>query len=75
MKQVYRIIITPYHFDIWDIFTENKELFESLKPARTVEDAIDILGVDTWEQLLESYMIIETPYILLGETQIKQPDY
>ena len=75
MQQVYRIIITPYHFDMWDIFIEDKELFESLKPANTVEDAINILGVATWERLLDNYLIVEAPYVLLGEKHIKQPGY
>lgn len=74
MRQVYRIIVTPYHFDTWSVFTEDAELFNTLKPARCVEDAITLLGVDVWEELVDGWDPVECPYVLLGEIIIRQYD-
>jgi hypothetical protein len=74
MREVYRIIVTPYHYDIWNIFTEDKELFGQLASCNDTDEARQLMGIIAWEELVEKYENIETPYVLLGEAELREYD-
>lgn len=73
MQQLYRIIVKPYNFDHWDIFTEDKALFDLVSNYDSQDEAMDALG-ETWEVLVENDICVEFPYILLDETEMRQYD-
>lgn len=74
MKQVYRILVTPYNYDVWSIFTEDKELFDTINGFTEYADGYDHFGHDEWQRIVESDMCLAPPYILLGETELRQYD-
>ena len=74
MKSVYRIIISPYHYEFWDFFTEDKDLFDKLKDCDTMDDARTTLGSEAWDNLVDNYETVNPPYILLDELQLRQYD-
>lgn len=74
MQQLYRIIIKPYSYDSWDIFTEDKDLFTQLSTFWEVEEVVEFLGEERWEELADSRIHPSFPYVLLGETTVRQYD-
>lgn len=73
MQEVYRIIIKPYGYDHWDIFTKDKNLFNVISELWHTDEAREAIGDELWEELSDSDFITP-PYILLGETGLRQPD-
>jgi len=73
MQEVYRIIVTPYNYDYWDIFTTDKELFETLAGFVEINDGHDHFGPDRWDAIVDSPSP-SVPYVLLGEAQLRQYD-
>jgi hypothetical protein len=73
MQEVYRIIVKPYGYDHWDIFTEDKELFDSIRKLGNTDQVRAYLGADKWADLVDSDFAIP-PYVLLGETTIHHRD-
>lgn len=74
MNEVYRITVSPYHYDTWDIFTKDKEIFDKLSQCYDTDKAAEVLGQDTWEELVDSWYNPGLPYVVLGETTLKQRD-
>ena len=74
MQQYYRIIVSPYNYDYWDIFTESKEVFEAISCCDDVDDAREHFGNEQWEQLVDTWIMPSFPYIILGESNLRQRD-
>ncbi len=74
MKSVYRILVTPYNYDYWDVFTEDEALFREISQYGYTDEASEGLGIERYEELMDSYNSPKFPYILLGEHNLRQPD-
>ena len=74
MQQLYRIIVKPYNYDHWDIFTEDKALFIQIRQFGDDDEAREFFGEEGWENITESYVDVKYPYVLLGETTLRQRD-
>jgi len=74
MQELYRINIKPYSYDSWDIFTEDKDLFTQFSTFWEVEDAVKFYGEERWEELADGRIYPKFPYVLLGETTVRQYD-
>lgn len=72
MQEVYRIVVTPYSYDYWDIFTTDKEVFDKLCHCYCDDEAREAFGEEDWDILCDSPSPC-FPYIILGETQLRQP--
>jgi hypothetical protein len=74
MQQLYRAIVTPYGYDIWNIFTEDKELFDKLSKFYSTDELIEEIGHEEWEKITDACLMPTYPYVLLGETELRQRD-
>ena len=74
MQELYRIIVTPYNYDHWDIFTEDKEVFDKLSQYYDTDEVIDALGQERWEQIADGFVLVKYPYVTLGECSLRQGD-
>lgn len=72
MQKLYRILVKPYSYDLWDIFTEDKEIFDQLKNLYDIDDARDKLGNAVFERLCDCSTRPTFPYILLDEIEVRQ---
>ena len=73
MQEVYRIMVKPYGYDHWNIFTKDVDIFNSLKSLGNTDQAREAFGSDLWDELCDADYP-KTPYVLLGEAVLHQRD-
>lgn len=74
MQQFYRILVKPYNYDHWDIFTESKELFDRISQFADVDEAREHFGDERWDRMADTWISPKYPYVILGETELRQHD-
>lgn len=73
MEEVYRIIVSPYGFDFYNIFTKDQAVFDQFVQLGNVDQVINQLGHEVWDDLTANHVTeYEPPYVLLGETVLHQ---